>query len=462
MSTAAVATLLPVFAVPLAWSIVAAAEDPRCPFAGQRPPLEEILKLPREKRPPLCRADFFRADLSGANLAQADLSGANLAQANLSGADFRVANLSGADLRLADLGGARLFEANLSGAILSGTNLSRARLDEANLSGANLAHANLSRATFHRAALSGANLAQANLSGAYLRWANLSGANLMVADLGGARLVEANLSGAILVRANLSGADLSGASLSQANLDDADLSLTMFEPQYQSLDSVVGVESARHMELLRYENSPSALVALRERLAKAGFRDQERRVTFAKLRSQQLIEWKKGSLWQRIEAGSSYLAFDLPCRYGLDYGRPLRILGALIPLFAVVYMLALRSHGRGAIWRVWQADRILKEDGQPESERLSWATLKGPDGLPRAFALLLCRAIGLGLLFSLVSAFQIGWREFNVGNWITRLQPREYTLQATGWVRVVSGVQSLLSVYLLALWALTYFGRPFE
>jgi hypothetical protein len=27
--------------------------------------------------------------------------------------------------------------------------------------------------------------------------------------------------------------------------------------------------------------------------------------------------------------------------------------------------------------------------------------------------------------------------------------------------RFVSGFQSLLSVYLLALWALTYFGRPF-
>jgi hypothetical protein len=101
------------------------------------------------------------------------------------------------------------------------------------------------------------------------------------------------------------------------------------------------------MDLLRYENSPAALVALRERLAKAGFRDQERRVTFAKLRSQQLIEWKNGSLRQRIEAGFSYLAFDLPCRYGLDYGRPLRTLGALIPLFAVVYMLALRGRGHG-------------------------------------------------------------------------------------------------------------------
>ncbi len=61
-----------------------------------------------------------------------------------------------------------------------------------------------------------------------------------------------------------------------------------------------------------------------------------------------------------------------------------------------------------------------------------------------------------------MSAFHIGFRELNVGNWLARLQPREYILKATGWVRFVSGLQSLLSVYLLALWALTYFGRPFQ
>jgi len=42
------------------------------------------------------------------------------------------------------------------------------------------------------------------------------------------------------------------------------------------------------------------------------------------------------------------------------------------------------------------------------------------------------------------------------------MQPREYALRAKGWVRVVSGVQSLISVYHIAMWALTYFGRPFE
>jgi hypothetical protein len=66
------------------------------------------------------------------------------------------------------------------------------------------------------------------------------------------------------------------------------------------------------------------------------------------------------------------------------------------------------------------------------------------------------------LYFSVLSAFNIGWRELNVGNWIQRLQAKEYTLKATGWVRTVSGVQSLISAYLLAIWALTYFGQSFE
>jgi len=55
----------------------------------------------------------------------------------------------------------------------------------------------------------------------------------------------------------------------------------------------------------------------------------------------------------------------------------------------------------------------------------------------------------------------IGFEQFTPGDWIRRLQAREYSLEAVGWVRVVAGAQALLSVYLLAMWALTQFGRPF-
>ena len=159
--------------------------------------------------------------------------------------------------------------------------------------------------------------------------------------------------------------------------------------------------------------------------------------------------------WQDVDAERPG-GFDRSLFSRSNYGRPLRILGGLIPVFAVVYAFALRSRGRGAIWRVWLPDRIQKDEGQAEPERLSWQGLESPRG---SFSHL-ARAVGLSLLFSLVSAFQIGWRERRT--WMTRLQPLKYMLRATGWVRVVSGIQSLLSVYLLALWALTYFGRPFE
>ncbi len=52
-----------------------------------------------------------------------------------------------------------------------------------------------------------------------------------------------------------------------------------------------------------------------------------------------------------------------------------------------------------------------------------------------------------GFYFRIQSAFHIVWRDLNVGSWIDRIQPREYTLKATGGVRVVSDVQSFISIY---------------
>jgi len=63
------------------------------------------------------------------------------------------------------------------------------------------------------------------------------------------------------------------------------------------------------------------------------------------------------------------------------------------------------------------------------------------------------RAVRLGFYFSLVSAFSLGWKDLNVGNWISRIQKKEYTLRPTGWVRTLTGVQSLICAFLLALWA---------
>ena len=72
------------------------------------------------------------------------------------------------------------------------------------------------------------------------------------------------------------------------------------------------------------------------------------------------------------------------------------------------------------------------------------------------------RALRTAMLFSLMSVFNIGFEGFNGGEWIRMLQTREFDIRARGWMRTVSGLQSLLGVGLLALSVLTYFGHPFE
>ena len=148
------------------------------------------------------------------------------------------------------------------------------------------------------------------------------------------------------------------------------------------------------------------------------------------------------------------LLFQYPSGYGLYPGRPLWIIVVLIFLCTSIYTIPIYRSTEARIIRAWPFHRIESEheivavEGEEEIERLSSNKI--------------LVAVGYGLYFSLLSAFHIGWRELNMGSWIARMQPRRYVLRAEGWVRTVSGVQSLLSVYLLALSILTYFGRPFE
>ncbi len=86
--------------------------------------------------------------------------------------------LSGVQFFKADLSHANLRKANFEGAYLSGANLKNTNLKKANLSGANLSSARLTNANLKKASLKNANLYGANLENANLKKADLSGANL--------------------------------------------------------------------------------------------------------------------------------------------------------------------------------------------------------------------------------------------------------------------------------------------
>jgi Pentapeptide repeats (8 copies) len=359
---------------------------------------------------------------------------ANLCQANLQEADLHDANLQEAILHQANLHKANLVEANLQEAILIEVNLQEAFLVDANLQETRLDMANL-----RRAALNGVSLQKA-------------------------RLYQAHLQEALLAETNLQEADLS-----KANLQGA-----LYEPLPGTLPAFWTLtDPHNHLETLGFQRSLAGLIELREAFKRGGMRTQERQLTYAIEHTKQLLAWDPSwsnryeedtRPWPEQLAGKSeslfsYVLFELPSHYGMAPGRALWSLLGFIPGFALLYRITLQHTGnRSGLWMIVPADRLTKGRGKERVIPIRPQTAKTwPGRLLDEF-----RLFRISLYFSLLSAFHLGWREFNVGTLIARMQPREYTLHATGWVRTVSGIQSLLSVYLLALWVLTYFGRPFE
>lgn len=370
------------------------------------------------------------------------------------------ANLCKADLRHVDLSKATLEEANLDGA-----NLFKANLTTARLKGASLNYAHLQGATLVDAVLVGASLVAANLDDSDLLNADFLGANLTEASLARARLERTRLEYSSLVKATFVDVDPLHASFI-----GADVYAAVFDVQPGKLPNIETFALADRLFGIKALQYPLFLSQLREEFKKKGYKWPERQLTFAIKQAERQGRWRQAftteqlPLLERVlaasEAAFMYTLFEIPSAYGMRPGRALVGLVLLIPGFAMCYWVALQTPdgSDGGIWMVWSPDRIRKED---ESTTLL-TVVDWPDGPGPRRTLSRWGALGFAVYFSILSAFHIGWRELNVGSWITRLQPREYGLRASKWVRTVSGIQALVSVYLIALWVLTYFGSPFD
>lgn len=309
-------------------------------------------------------------------------------------------------------------------------------------------------------------MSDAKLKRSDLEVAQLSHAFLNHADLTDVDLGYAELNGADLEDANLRGADLRGAELSGAN----------FEPK--SNPEAAPIATAIGLELLTYQKRPDALVQLRRQFVEAGFREQERKITYALKRREAEQSWwecktkdkAKTILWTSdsnlANCGSFVLNrvfFDWTCQYGMSPGRPLSLGALLWLLCSALYFLLIHTSGEAGLYRIYASGIQENSRTAQRVERiLPRGKLQGR-GVQRIFQSFRQEWLALraSMFFSLMSAFNIGFRDINFGRWL-RLQTRqEFDVKAVGWARVVAGWQSLLSVYFIALWVLTYFGRPF-
>lgn len=244
-------------------------------------------------------------------------------------------------------------------------------------------------------------------------------------------------------------------------MEEADMSYAVFEPA--SNPNVRGIAAAKNLELLTFRSSPDALVALRKQFQDFGFRAQERKLTFALMRRGAQLQ-KEACSFHALDECTGYAFstafFDWTCAYGMEPQRPLKIIVSLVLLLAIFYFCLMQCQNGSGIYLF--ARRTQRGRERTRILRIQARVVAGNRG--SGVVRLVAREWRLSrtaLCFSVLTAFTIGFREFNIGQWLRMTTKQEYELRPVGWARTVSGLQSLVSGYMLALWVLTYFGRPF-
>jgi len=347
---------------------------------------------------------------------------------------------------------------------LSNADLQRLDFSQKDLRWVDMTCSSLANTQMTYTILAGAQMACADMQNTNLKRAHLEGADLTRARMCNANLYETHLENATLVGANFEDASFSSAKMQYAYLGFSTLAGSHLDIDPSSLPLPESMQWVDNLDQVRLGEtySPAGLYKLREQLKSIGLRDQEKQITAAIRRAQMAEPGHSG-----LEREFNYLLFDKTCEYGKEPGRALKAFVFCLLSFAVIYVFAqMMPSVRSGIWAVWDRDRIHEPDGQPESK------VRLTEGFPQSKYTdttvgktanrLGLNVLSLALWFSLLSATQIGWQAFNFGTWFSRMQPREYSLRATGWVRIAAGIQSLISVYLVALWLATYFGTPFE
>lgn len=372
------------------------------------------------------------ANLEGAYIHGVDLDNADFRSANVRNIAFEHTSLDGAYFSAADMANARFYKASLK----------RAKFRRTLLPDATIIDSNLEAANFYKASLARARIIKCNFAKAWLQNTNFADAFIRESSFHGAKIWACVFENATIVQSKLCRVDCRHVNLNGAEFVDNDFFRASINIKPGKIPPIGMLATGENIYSLTYSLTPFSLIELRGAARKAGLRLKERELTYAVMHNERLRTYHP--FWRAI----TYILFELPSGWGMYPDRPLVIMVILIPFFFLPYLIVLFIKTKNGIWIKWSPNRARKDLGFNEYKLLNfkWADW---------------RAYAYALYFSVLSAFHIGWRDLNVGSWITRMQPCEYTLRATGWVRTVSGIQSLISVYLLALAVLTYFGRPF-
>jgi hypothetical protein len=500
-----------------------AIRDPgRADLSGAQLPLADLHDADLEYAD-LTGANLKQANLTGADLEQAIMTGANLENADLSAAVLEIANLTKADLEQAILRGTHLNQTDLTGADLDYADLTGADLFRANLTGAQLRQADLSSSSLVETDFSNADLTLASLWYAVFEPKVLPPIKSIARAKGLQTLRWSEAFDEAGYRSQLKKALESGSAFPMPKLpslpqrwllwlseyrehledktnggrddfgflwSDAFHGLQPPQPQKGQPTATVTAANANTKpppigppgrkpdERSSVLQGKYPLIDLRNTLRQAGYSEAELQVNLA---------------YQRhTQSTLGMIMYDWTCEYGAAPSRPLFLILTLAILAIPIYWLGFRHRlfgGQLLIVERQGEKEVITPLGNPPS----WPNWRVPFGigdlsgrvrsqkfltrlsLERFIRRMRTLIASFGprlrweagcfkavVFFSLISMINLGFEGFDFGRWVRLLFFREYDLKARGWLRTVSGIQSLVGLGLLALSLLSFFGHPFE
>ena len=149
----------------------------------------------------------------------------------------------------------------------------------------------------------------------------------------------------------------------------------IYEPKAGSVPYITSMVGLPNLEELTFNHFPHGLLDLREGFKKLGYREQERKITYALKHSETLNSIKNSlksehkNYYKWVEGQLNLYLFEYTSNWGMSPGRPLFILLSIMFLFSFVYMFSLIGiNNNDGIWKVWIKDRVRSDLGEAESK----------------------------------------------------------------------------------------------
>jgi hypothetical protein len=310
------------------------------------------------------------------------------------------------------------------------------------------------------------------------------GLNFTDADLTGASLANSSFPGTLFINAKFINTDLTGA-----RFDGVDLAGAIFQPS--SLPPVDSFAHAKNIQQVSYSDNPQALNTMRRQLEDAGFHDAARKVIFAlnetedaQLRHscrppdqhERTLMIFGGSPPRTANRGACLeyyvrkLLFEKTNSYGMQRTKPLLLLVIVWMTGAVLFWICLQRNTKSGL-SVRLSRRFA--DGSVHSRAFDltnryWSSPlneRPPHSLLKRVTLAIkdqTRLASAAAFYSLTSVTTLSFRDWDPARWLSLLLDRNYQLEGRGWVKRLAGAQALVSLYLLVLLVLSFFGLPFS